>query len=92
MLLERAERSLETARGLINELQSEFCLPPITDLLKLTRQTEESSGDETKTPRSRISAPLNQQEGVKPLSPRKRSRVDDGHPQEPQAKRKIYRS
>ena len=42
--LERAERSLEAAKGIINKLQSKFSLPPVTELFQ---QMDESPHDES---------------------------------------------
>ena len=68
-----AERSLEAAKGFINELRSKFSLPPVTEL---SQRMDESPDDEKHTPRSRTSIPL---ERFTPCSPRKSPRVEDRH-------------
>ena len=71
--LERAERSLEAAKCIINELRSKFSLPPVTELFQ---QIDECPDDEKHTSRSRTSIPL---ERFTPCSPRKSPRVEDSH-------------
>ena len=71
--LERAERSLEAAKCIINELRSKFSLPPVTELFQ---QIDECPDDEKHMPRSRTSIPL---ERFTPCSPRKSPRVEDSH-------------
>ena len=71
--LERAERSLEAAKGIMNELRSKFSLPPVTEPFQ---QMDESPDDEKHTPRSRTSIPL---ERFTPCGPHKSPRVEDSH-------------
>ena len=66
--LERAERSLETATGII-ELRSKFSLPPVTEPFQ---QMDESPDDKERTLRSRASIPL---ERFTPCIPRKSLKV-----------------
>ena len=70
--LERAERSLEAAKCII-ELRNKFSLLPVTELFQ---QIDESPDDEKHMPRSRTSIPL---ERFTPCSPRKSPRVEDCH-------------
>ena len=89
--LEKAERSFEAAKRIINELRSTFSLAPVIELFGVPQQTNESTDDEKQMFQSRIRAPapLESEQRIIPRSHRKRSRIEDGQAQEHQAKKKY---